>query len=541
LKKVVIVIQARTNSSRLPGKVLLPLGGYPIAVLAAKRVMGGDKNVIIATSNEPSDDYLADIAISYSINVFRGSLNNVLSRYVECLSNYSDDTIVVRLTADNVFPCSDLIDELVDDFLSQNYDYLCLNGELSGLPYGVSAEVMRLDKLRESLAETIVPSDLEHVTPYIRRKYGDVYFKKYLPLDLGMHRCTIDSFSDYIDAVDIFKNVIDPLNISTFELIELLKNKHPLVAKKNKKIILGSAQFGLNYGINNIAGRPSKDTCFSILSEAVKNGVKYIDTANGYGDSESVIGEWLAGGWRERVSVITKLSPLNSLNSTSTAQEVYNEVDSSLYQSLINLKLNKLDVLMLHRAEHLVSHSDAVLTRLIDWKKKKKIASLGVSVQSPDELILALNFPEIEYIQMPFNILDSRWGEAITLLINAKKERKINIHVRSVYLQGLLLTDNEILWARANVENANSIICWLTELTTKLGYKNRAATCINYVISHDWVDAIVLGVDTTHHLGDAFTYINDEKIPPKMLNEINNSRPFASEMTLNPSLWKKKQ
>lgn len=540
MKKVVVVIQARTNSSRLPAKVLLPLGGYPIAVLAAKRVMGEDKTVIIATSNEPGDDYLAHTASSHGVNVFRGSLNDVLSRYVECLSSYSGDTVVVRLTADNVFPCSDLIDEFVDDFLSQAYDYLCLNGELSGLPYGVAAEAMRLDKLRESHDEASSPSDLEHVTPYIRRKYGAIYFKKYLPLDLGMYRCTIDSFSDYIDMVDLFKNVSDPLNVSTFELIELLKKKYPLVAKNNRKIILGSAQFGLNYGINNTTGKPSKEVCFSILSEAVTNGVEYIDTASAYGDSESVIGEWLSGGWRERVNVITKLSPLTSLNSNINVQEIYNAVDTSLYQSLLNLKLDKLDVLMLHRTDHLVIHDGAIFTRLIEWKKQNKITSLGVSIQSPDELILALNHPEVKYIQMPFNILDDRWDTAISRLIDAKKDREINVHVRSVYLQGLLLTDSDALWDKANVESSHNIISWLTKATASLGYKNRATTCINYVISHDWVDAIVLGVDTVSHLDDAFSYIYDDKISQTMLNKINESRPVISEVTLNPALWKNK-
>ena len=100
----VIVLQARTNSSRLPGKVMLPIKGFPLVVLAAKRAGNTGRSVIVATSRETSDDGLVALLQSYGLKYFRGSLENTLDRIVKALVAYDDQTVVFRLTADNVFP-----------------------------------------------------------------------------------------------------------------------------------------------------------------------------------------------------------------------------------------------------------------------------------------------------------------------------------------------------------------------------------------------------------------------------------------------------
>jgi spore coat polysaccharide biosynthesis protein SpsF (cytidylyltransferase family)/aryl-alcohol dehydrogenase-like predicted oxidoreductase len=539
LKKIVIVIQARTNSSRLPGKVLLPIGGLPVVVLAAKRVLSEKNIVIVATSDEKSDDHLASVVKGHGITVFRGALNNVLKRFVDCLSDYKNETIVVRLTADNIFPDAGLITEITDEFVDKELDYLCLNGELSGLPYGVSAEVMSLEAIREAYDNTYLPTDLEHVTPYLRRKYGEIYYQKHLSLDLGMYRCTIDSFSDYVNMTELFSQVQNPVQIPTFELIKILESNNKLIHKNNKLLVLGTAQLGFDYGINNESGRPTKTDSFNILSNTVENGSQYIDTANAYGNSESVIGDWLSTGWRERVKVITKLSPLTSLNDQSTKSEITQKVDESLYQSLLNLKIDIIDVFMLHRSEHISSHASAIFNRVLYWRSQGKISSLGVSVQSPEELEIVLNYPEIEFIQLPFNILDSRWKESIKKLIQEKDKRVIKVHVRSVFLQGLLLTNKKSLWLKANEDNPEKILSWLNESTIKLNQKDINSLCINYAISKPWVDAIVVGVDNTTHLDDAFKSLQLDRLTTEQIDNLERSRPNVCVSTLNPSLWKK--
>ena len=116
----IIVIQARTSSSRLPCKVILPIKGIPLAVLAAQRAANTNRKVIVATSEEKDDDLLIKELEKWDISYFRGSLNNVLGRIVEGLSSFDDDTVVFRLTADNVFPDGKLLDEMEIFFLKHN-------------------------------------------------------------------------------------------------------------------------------------------------------------------------------------------------------------------------------------------------------------------------------------------------------------------------------------------------------------------------------------------------------------------------------------
>jgi hypothetical protein len=115
--KTVIIMQARSSSSRLPGKAMLPVGGYPSAALAALRAGNLGLETLVATSAEPSDDGLADVLTDvlgkHGIRVVRGPLEDVLARYALAVNELPEDSVVVRLTGDNVLPDGDLVRELV--------------------------------------------------------------------------------------------------------------------------------------------------------------------------------------------------------------------------------------------------------------------------------------------------------------------------------------------------------------------------------------------------------------------------------------------
>lgn len=222
--KGIAVIQARTTSSRLPGKVLLPLSGLPVAVLAAKRAANTGRPVIVATSTANSDDALASYVGSAGIQCFRGSLDDPLDRVVSALTEFGDRTVVFRLTADNVFPDGALLDEMETEFLDRKLDYLACNGEPSGLPFGVSAEVTWLGHLREAARKSTIAYDREHVTPYVIRKFGQrLSFEKYRALNKGHLRSTIDFLEDYLLVQRVFAEVADPVQVSVLELTERLE------------------------------------------------------------------------------------------------------------------------------------------------------------------------------------------------------------------------------------------------------------------------------------------------------------------------------
>lgn len=314
--KSIVLIQARLSSSRLPAKVLLPINGIPLVVIAAKRAANTGKDVLVVTSDHQSDDALCDELTRNGLKYFRGSLNNTLERFVSALKSYEDNTIVLRLTADNPVPDGSLLDELEGFFIDQELNYLVCNGEKSGLPYGVSVEIIRLKSLREAIKNTNNVIDLEHVTPYIWRKFGEEYFKKYISLNMGNYRCTVDSFDDYLNVHRLFSNFDSPETVSWLKLVEILKNQEEvaLISKPVKKMVLGGAQIGLDYGIKNFTGKPNFRVSEDIVKKAISNGIEYIDTANGYGDSERTLGMILTKGLESRVKTITKLSHLQQFD-----------------------------------------------------------------------------------------------------------------------------------------------------------------------------------------------------------------------------------
>jgi spore coat polysaccharide biosynthesis protein SpsF (cytidylyltransferase family)/aryl-alcohol dehydrogenase-like predicted oxidoreductase len=536
----IIVIQARTGSSRLPAKVLLPVAGIPLVVLAAKRAANNSKNVLVATSVEDEDDVLCETLKSYGIQFYRGSLQNTLERMVNAVESYDDETIFIRLTADNVFPDGQLIDEIENDFHARSLEYLCCNGAPSGLPYGMSVEVTRLKHLREAATSTPSQQDQEHVTPYIIRKFGATYFEKYKSLGKGHYRCTVDLYDDYINISRAFAGDFDPIAISGISLISRLEtsNYKPLGDKSIPQLVIGTAQFGLEYGIANSSGQPNITQVEFMLKTAINNGVEYIDTARAYGDSEKVIGKCLGHVWSERIKIITKLTTLNEYPEDTQPSCIRARVDASVFESCARLCRQSIDVAMIHRAAHFNKWNGAVWNRLIELQDEGVIKSLGVSIQTPEELKLALDIESVSFIQMPFNILDWRWGEELQEKIKSvKKLRQLTIHVRSALLQGLLVNTNKTLWERAHISDSSMILDWFQRQIKINGCTDVVDLCQRYVCSQPWVDGVVLGMETREQLEKNIQIFNLPYLHTNQLLDIELDRPWVSEKTLDPSFW----
>jgi spore coat polysaccharide biosynthesis protein SpsF (cytidylyltransferase family) len=221
--EVRIVLQARTNSSRLPAKVLLPIGGIPLAILCARRLGSSGRSVVLATSRERTDDMLTQMAQKAGVKVFRGSLTNVLDRFVQCVADLNDDDIVVRATADNPLPNGEFIDALLQSFGDGSREYFATSWPTDGLPYGLCAEVMTVAALRRAGKGAHDPYDREHVTPWLARQAsaeGDVC--RPLDADFSSLRASIDTLDDYLAVASAFVDVEEPLEIDWRELIPRL-------------------------------------------------------------------------------------------------------------------------------------------------------------------------------------------------------------------------------------------------------------------------------------------------------------------------------
>ena len=215
-----IIIQGRLSSSRLPGKALLPICGIPSLVLCALRAANRGGKAMVATSVHSSDDALIETLQRHHIPFVRGPLEDVLGRYELATSRLPNDDVVVRLTGDNMVPDEDFVEQLRKEFLLQDVPYLGTWSPLDKLPYGLSAEVFRVRTLREAHAAASTAYDREHVTPWIRKKYGArIFTPSCLRSDLSHLRCTLDDFEDYLRLLRLFKDIANPVDISWADLV----------------------------------------------------------------------------------------------------------------------------------------------------------------------------------------------------------------------------------------------------------------------------------------------------------------------------------
>lgn len=202
-QRVVAIVQARMGSSRLPGKVLLPLGSRSVlaSVIARLRRATLLDDVIIATTTDEEDDVICNTAREIGVNVFRGSQDDVLSRFVGAADQSNAQTIV-RVTADCPLIDPDLVDQVIDAYLAcrtkeQPCDYVS-NTIVRTFPRGLDTEVFSIESLLEAHVSAFSEEDREHVTPFIYRQRGRYRLEAVKSeSDYSHQRWTLDTKEDY--------------------------------------------------------------------------------------------------------------------------------------------------------------------------------------------------------------------------------------------------------------------------------------------------------------------------------------------------------
>lgn len=196
---ILALVQARLSSTRLPGKVLLPLAGGPLLLRQIERVARAHRldQIVVATSQDATDDPLVEVLGRAGIAVHRGPLADVLTRFVGALETWPADH-VVRLTGDCPLIDAEVIDATVDLHLAQNADYTHNRYDPSGYPKGQDVEVISAAALRRTAREDHTPEAREHVTWAVRNA-PDRYSVARLdpPVDEGQVRWTVDTADDY--------------------------------------------------------------------------------------------------------------------------------------------------------------------------------------------------------------------------------------------------------------------------------------------------------------------------------------------------------
>lgn len=286
---------------------------------------------------------------------------------------------------------------------------------------------------------------------------------------------------------------------------------------KNKKIILGTAQFGLDYGISNKNGKPSLGDVRSILDSAAQEGINNLDTAEAYGDSSDLIGHYIAGSDRS-FNIFTKFCT-NELN--------FN-IRDQIQISLSRLNVSRVAGYSFHRFLDFIAFSD--FNTLEGLKEEGVIEKVGVSVYGNDEIVRAINDPNIDIIQLAFNIFDSR-DEKISLLQRAQ-ELGVEVHVRSIFLQGLFFLSKMDLSGR--LKKLAGPLEKLNQIQKESGIEMNEL-CLAYVESFEMVDKIIVGVDSPEQIRKNFSE-QRKSIDSDLKKEIKSIKIENIEL-LNPANW----
>jgi len=217
--RVVAIIQARMGSTRLPGKILLPLGGQSVLanVVARTRRAALVDEVIVATTTSTQDEVVVSESKRLGVAVYRGSEDDVLSRYVMA-ARESCASAVVRITSDCPLLDSSVVDQVIRRYADSagELDYVS-NTLVRTYPRGLDVEVFSTQALETAAANAAAPSDREHVTPFFQHNPGQFRLESVERLpDLSHHRWTLDTPEDYRFMLQVFMGV--PITVESTPL-----------------------------------------------------------------------------------------------------------------------------------------------------------------------------------------------------------------------------------------------------------------------------------------------------------------------------------
>ncbi len=285
-----------------------------------------------------------------------------------------------------------------------------------------------------------------------------------------------------------------------------------------RKLTLGTAQFGLDYGIANRSGQVSFEEIQKILYFAFDQGIDTLDTAIAYGDSETRLG--LAGvkNW----NIVSKLPSV-----PNNCRNICAWVIDSVEGSLDRLKVDSLFGLLLHRPDELNSEfGEELYASLETVKRLGMVSQLGISIYSPNEIRILENFEDLTIIQSSLNIIDRRILDKSDFVNEGAN--KFTIHTRSAFLQGLLLMDPA--QRPSKFSKWHQLWAAFDKFIGESGL-TRLEVCIRYVLAMEAVSKVIVGVDSLNQLKEICDSASGEL--PEIPIEIISNDPVL----INPALW----
>ncbi len=301
-------------------------------------------------------------------------------------------------------------------------------------------------------------------------------------------------------------------------------------AELAQKLVLGTVQLGMQYGINNNAGQPSNDEAFEILRTAFQHSIRTLDTADAYGSAIERIGAFhKAEARNEAASEQTHLPHARFRIITKFHAESTTDLLQKTPETLAKLDVSSLWCYQFHRFSDVAAFPH-LHEQLLELKHRRVIERIGVSVYTNEELQEAAEHSLIDVIQLPFNLLDNMRlrGEEM----RKAKARGKELHTRSVFLQGLFFKPLEQF-----PHKLRALVPHVEHLHKISGRENIAlsALALNYVLHNSLIDAVLFGVETPAQLTEILASVQShfDALLCEQIEQICVEEPSL----LNPATW----
>jgi aryl-alcohol dehydrogenase-like predicted oxidoreductase len=291
------------------------------------------------------------------------------------------------------------------------------------------------------------------------------------------------------------------------------------------RLCLGTVQLGMDYGINNLTGKPSLEESRSIVRTAVAKGITAFDTAPAYGESEQVLGRCL-GDLPGDYVIVTKIPALDWTAGPAAAAL---EIRKGIGSSLLNLKTPRMSICLFHRFNDMYMKERAALNALGAVQDEGLVEKIGCSVYTPEEAESCVRLPACEVIQVPFNLADKRLL-AVDFFGKAKAAGK-TVFVRSVYLQGLFFRRE----LPAGLVEFGALRARLEALAAAAGL-SLAEMALRYALSFDGIASVIIGVETAAQLENNLDLADRGGLPERLVTEINDLG-TAAVSVIDPRQW----
>jgi len=296
------------------------------------------------------------------------------------------------------------------------------------------------------------------------------------------------------------------------------------------KIVLGTAQLGMPYGITNTKGQLSIQDAALTIDLAIKNNVPLVDTASSYGNAECILGRILSKRSGKGPEICTKLSSMAGVDE----KDLESVIRKSVHKSLDQLRKKKIDILMFHSFSDIIKHDGLALDVLYKISREGLCENIGVSVYTPEQAVIVMTEKRISHIQIPFNFLDQRWLSQEFMFALANRP-DITVHARSIFLQGLLLNSSDRWpeWCADRFEISDKI----DGVIKKCGRIDRLDLCLAFALSFPWIKYIIVGVETPEQFNKILNYSKYSNLTEAELIHVKNVFSGVSERLINPTKW----